>query len=814
MVVSSNGMTESRTYFCGRDDELEALMGHYARSASGKGQLVLVSGDAGIGKTRLADEFAYRAEVAGAKVVIGGCLPHALPLLPFKEIMTGLGMDLTRDPVWAGDNTSEVATIGEEWVTRYSFAVLDALKEAGKGQPLVLGLENLHWADSASLEILAFVASNLARMKVLILATYRTGEAQFDLGPLLRMLETVRAMKSEGSIHELPLVPLCVADLQPALEGYMGGSIDHELLNRIAEESEGNPLFALEIMKLLIVRGEVFRRGGLWMVADTRDLGLPSTVRGIISDRLGHLTAEERRVLECAAVLGPRFKSDRLGQLADLDQNRLSDQLVRHQEVNGLIEVDGAGFRFTHDKIRAVVYDAIPDHIRQQLHRKAAAIIETMPHDEASVVDLARHYVSAGMTKEAIDYSLAAGKLYLSRDAFVEAEPLLEKVVEWTGTKGTSDHHWGIATECLADVRRCQSRMEDASGLFSKLLEIEQDPTTRARLLRKKAACWVAEKLGKGDNSEAKSLLDQALSLEDADRKEIAQALIAKGEIQANDGTLAVAWETSVMAERICREIGDDYSIMKALDLSVYINLSTGDVRAAIGPAKEGVALACKWGSPRDRLSSYSSMAQVMMHIGDWNESIAWYRKCVAIAERFRDYSSLAYTQLSMANVCLYSREFKKVFEDATKCYGNASKIGSEFLMSRSMAIMALADVHLGKLDKAMEEAREALAHDANMNWRGPPRCGVLNLMRAEIACAEGEWEVAEPLYRQSLAEWQDNAYSAQHKAFELREFGEMLLKRGQEAEGVRNLEEAVRLYDKLGDESDLAVAREMIGPR
>jgi tetratricopeptide (TPR) repeat protein len=353
--------------------------------------------------------------------------------------------------------------------------------------------------------------------------------------------------------------------------------------------------------------------------------------------------------------------------------------------------------------------------------------------------------------------------------------------------------------------------LEDASGLFSKLLEIEQNPTARARLLKKKAACWVAEKLGKGDNSEAKSLLDQALSLEDADRKEIAQALIAKGEIQINDGNLAAAWETCAMAERICREIGDDYSTMKVLDLSVFINLSTGEVKAAIGPAKECMALASKHGSPRDRLSSYSSMSQVMMHIGDWKESIAWCDKCVEVAERFRDYGSLAWTHLSMANVYLYSREYNKAFEDAIKCYGFASKIGSDFLMSRSMAQMAMSDVHLGKLDKAMEEARTALAHDANMNWRGPPRCGVINLMKAEIACAGGEWEVAEPLYRQSLAEWKENAYSAQHKAFELRQFGEILLKNGKREEGVRILEEAIHLYAKLGDDSDMAIARELM---
>jgi len=111
---------------------------------------------------------------------------------------------------------------------------------------------------------------------------------------------------------------------------------------------------------------------------------------------------------------------------------------------------------------------------------------------------------------------------------------------------------------------------------------------------------------------------------------------------------------------------------------------------------------------------------------------------------------------------------------------------------------------------RTAELGPDAILEDSKLKWKGPPRCGMMNLLRAELASRDGDWDVAEKLYRESLSNWQDNAYSVQHKAFELREFGTILIDKGRIEDAVKALNEAIILYDRLGDSTDLEVTKEL----
>jgi predicted ATPase len=287
--------------FVGRVEELQALESAGGRAADGEPAVVLVGGEAGVGKTRLVAELAARGAADGTRVLAGGCVPvgdGALPYAPIVEalraLLAELGAAAVRELV--GPSWPELARLlpalgepdrssppGQAAQARLFELVLGLLGRLGEQAPLVLVVEDVHWADRSTRDLLAFLVRNLRRERVLLVVTYRSDDpGQQRLGPWLADLDR------GGPVQRLELPRLDRAQTAAQLTGILGAAPADDLVDGVFVRSEGNPFFSEELLAAV--------RSGSWQ--------LPATLRDLLRGRVDALSEPARQVLAVVAVAG------------------------------------------------------------------------------------------------------------------------------------------------------------------------------------------------------------------------------------------------------------------------------------------------------------------------------------------------------------------------------------------------------------------------------------------------------------------------------------------------------------------------------
>lgn len=372
----------------GRRDHLDALDAHYRSASGGRGCIVLVTGEPGIGKSRLVREFAAELDRSrGAEVVTGRCYDHRTPAPfgPFQDVLQELigrhGPEAVRGR--AGAHAADLARLAPElgdappaageppYERRRIFeGIRRVLGAAAPGRCSVAVLEDLHWSDPATLDLLQYLARAVEDSAVLVLATCRTAGDRPPalLAPLLEQLRRARRH------HELRLAPLRPDELSQMLEGIAGDRVPPHVGEAIHERSQGNPFFAEEIFRSVLGNAPP----GRWLRharagAPVRPAGLPASIRSGILARVDALDGPTREVLRDAAVIGRRFDFDLLQRLSGRTEARLLRALERLVELDFLVE-DPAGppdrYAFRHALIQEAVYGALLARDRGRRHRE------------------------------------------------------------------------------------------------------------------------------------------------------------------------------------------------------------------------------------------------------------------------------------------------------------------------------------------------------------------------------------------------------------------------------------------------------------
>ncbi len=417
--------------FVGREAELAALTRLLDRAALGRGGLALIVGDAGIGKTRLLAEFAARAETAGWLVLRGAAYEaDGTPYLPLVEALGAYvrtcPADLLRGQL--GGYATDLARMLPDLPRRFPDLVPGALppeqaryrlfegltafagsvaRAASRG--LVLLLDDLHWADAASVQALLHLARRLAGLPVLVVAACRPPDAT-GAGPLTDLLAALRREQLAERLDLAPLVPEAVAALVEELSGRPPAAAVTAALH---QETNGNPFYLEELVRQLQAEGrdlanpEAMAAG--WQV--------PAGVRDVLAARLARLSPDANRLLQAAAVLGERVRFDVLGDAAGIAPVALLDA-VEEATASGILREEPEGYRFSHALLRQAVRDGLSLPRRQQLHLRAAAAIERLyARDLAPQLPaLAQHYRLAGpaVAAQALRYARQAADAALA----------------------------------------------------------------------------------------------------------------------------------------------------------------------------------------------------------------------------------------------------------------------------------------------------------------------------------------------------------------------------------------------------------------
>src|SRR5487761_393470 len=425
----------------GRESEISLLEDALLATLRGDGGVVIVGGEAGMGKTRLVADLVMRARRRGCAVVSGVCSEAelSLPYLPFLE---AIGNYLAREDVAAlrerlGPASDDPAQLfpqmgrpqlaegeAQQAKLRLFESILLLLRDAARSSALLVVLEDLHWADPASRELLDYATRRLRSTNVMILATYRTDEMHRKHA----LLPTIEGWRRSGQVQMVELKALQadgVADIVCAI--FEESVISDEFRDFLYERSEGNPFVVEEMLRDALDRGDIFHTAQGWDRKELSELRIPRTVRDTILHRLERLSLAEIAVLSAAAVVGRSFDLATLAEVTGVDQTAVLSAIetgVTYQ----LLEEDRTNYgryQFRHALTREAVYEDMVVPRRQQLHARVAAVLSTRPDRKS--IDLAHHLLLAGKFDEAVGMCVAAADDALKGRAYRDAAALLER---------------------------------------------------------------------------------------------------------------------------------------------------------------------------------------------------------------------------------------------------------------------------------------------------------------------------------------------------------------------------------------------------
>ena len=464
--------------FVGRKDELAALTAGLDDAFAGHGRLFLISGEPGIGKSRLAEELGGRARERGAAVLVGRCWEAggAPPFWPWVQVIRArlrerdaevLRMELGRGAPDVAQIVPELRDLfpdipavpsTESDAARFRLfdAVASFLRASSREQPLVLALDDVHAADDPSLLLLRFVAGQLADARVLVLSAYR----DVDPTPSDPLGSTLAELVREPVTTSLPLRGLGEADIAGLIEVTTDQKPSARFVEALHAGTEGNPLFVGEIVRLLATED---RLGDA-----AESLVIPPSVSEVITRRLTRLSPECRHGLELASVLGRGFDVDVLERLRAADPDSLA-ALIEEAVGQRLLSDAPAASRqrkFSHVLVRDALYDGLEPDVRRELHLRALAVLEEVCADDPGpqLAALAQHAFAGGDAEAGIGYAQAAGDRALGLLAYEEAARLYG-----TGLAAVTDE--GTRSDLLLALGRALQRSGEAERAKQAFLE-------------------------------------------------------------------------------------------------------------------------------------------------------------------------------------------------------------------------------------------------------------------------------------------------------------------------------------------------------
>ena len=853
------------TRFVGRTEEFNTLLRALEDANSGLGRVVSVVGDAGVGKSRLLYEFRTTLADDSIRYVQGRCQAHGslTPFLPFIECVKAmLGMARSQQSQEHDHVVERTRSLdselgiyipvllhllsiesdefplpdylaGEDLRAAVTEALVSLFTLGSRGQPLVLLLEDWHWSDGGSSDVLSQLSEMVSAYPLLLVVTARP-ELGSERTPL------------RGQIH-LDLAPLAPKSALEVMRASLGGArVPVELAERIGEKTGGNPFFIEELCHTLLETRAIVVEGGEARLAASLDrLTIPDTVQAVLKTRLDRLDPEAREVLRGASVIGRDFGLELLGHIVP-SRARLEGALNGLRAV-GLIQrttlVPEPTYRFKHALTLDVTYDSLLERQRKDRHALVGEAMETIYEgrlDEFSE-RLATHFAGAEDWDRAVRYGFAAAERAASLWRIEEAVGMLERTHEWVKRRGGAD------SECRATLVRLLleeerhletlGRRDRQQAVVDELLTlVPKEPTVeRATVLVRQGelftllgrhdaaqeafatAIEVAEACqaddertmalrGMGHRFWRLGMYDEAVGplteVVEHDRlgappKVLLQDLINLGRVRRERGDWAEAQTLGDEIRALAESTSSPGDLNYASDYIGHLLRAMGRPKEALQAFAEGTTLETKAHLPLRRSFHLLAMAALHLEMGQIDESLAAYEEAVLLARRASRADNLAHALTLQA--------------DALMTIGRATDAVPSFdeavaILSRLATDSTLADT-MGKLAKAYEA--DGQTEDASDAWRQlkeirltlADRSGALEAAEHEVRLHVGDADIARDLQGAALdmaTELGDAAAEAR-----IRNSLAILAWRDGDLEGARSQYEAAAERLRKRDERD-----------
>lgn len=755
----------------GRSREREVLLDELEAALAGRGRIVMVEGAPGIGKSRLLGELAGDAAWRGFTVLWGAC-DESSASVPYSAVRRALEPELlpvrvaqlrhAHGPVWldvaslvlpqlAGTGSPAASLHGPEQTDRLREALSRILIGLTEHAPVMLVLEDLHWADDETLGLLQLLGRQTPAGRLVVVLSFRDLQARED-ERTWAVLRTLDRDARPRRIQLAGLTPFEIVEL--AAEVLKQPDIPPALASRLHRESGGNPLFALELLRALRDRGSV--RGDGMELLDDLEIPVTSDLRSLIADRLGLVDRDTRGVLEVAAVAGEECRVEVLGRAAGLDGPTLTAALGRLLAAN-LLEQTEHGCRFAHAVTRRVVLEGVPDEARATLHRAVGQALAEFEPDRIEA--LATHFAEAGDRRTALGYRREAAARALNVHAYATAARHLTAALDLMASVPVSTDERFMTLLQLAEVldvlgersRQAQVLAElrvlaagdihreldvaqrralllGHTGQLDKATQSARDALLMARTIAPDRAAEAAVTLGNvlswsGDNVAAIEVLSEFVEQVTGEDPIATELLFVLGTALRFVQQYDLAEARLRTALEIAQRRTDDRAVTQLLGALADLHTELGHTPAALDDYTQAITLARQIGyRHREGVSlvNRGNLLQSTVHPVDARAS---YNAAEQIFTDLGNQRGVAMVQLNRA--WLHHRWFGD--DDAARTDAEAARAffaDSTNPASEALCLETLAGIHRRRghhaqaatyLDKALSGARQADEHRAEV---------------------------------------------------------------------------------------------------
>jgi adenylate cyclase len=806
-MSASKGVNLSAGFLVGRDKELATFLETFDEVIDGKGSRVLaVFGEAGVGKTRLVGEFLELYEGPGAWVLKGRCLfqERETPYRPFIDVLQehrtkSAARKVKKIKAKAGSKTSEAKKmIPEEQVKKVSIdelldkamalrdkheasdhdikeqrdfmfkGVTQTIKDMAKKDPVILFLDDLHWADTASIQLLEYIINRTKDDRVLFVVAYRSEEI-WDSSSGDKAMEVLKRVKEDKHLIEISVKPLDRASTKQMAQYFLRiQQIPDWFATKVHKETEGNPYFIEEVLKGLVEQG-LIRLGDLASVEalDVGGIGIPSSLSDAVQARVQSLGPDMVKIAQTASVIGDEFASDTLLEALapeKVSKDMLTEALDKFMMLNLIVESPSGEkgvYVFKHNIIQAVIYDSLSRGKKRMLHKDVATIIEknTKKMTPRVVYGLANHFAIGHVPEKAIVYNTMAGDKASSTYALDEAIYFYTQALDFlelaSDMKNIDDRRMVLFLK-IGDLYRFTGRWDKALELYGRLQQAAKEANDIGMM------GMAIRKMGhiqryRGNWGEAEGHLNEALALARKDKDELAQADCERG-------------------------LG-------------YIDWRIGDYEGAIKRLKDSLEISEKVGDYYIIGRTYIELGNVFSELGEFEMAEKYFKRAIGYLEGIDESLALARVYNNMGVLMARTGDMMTGLKHLTQSIELYEAIGTPFFIWRTWCNIAACCSKMGK----PKEAQRAIENAEAILKGSDDRMGMaaIQLEWGLVYLVKKDWSRSEQALSRALDGFSKMGLTAMEATVH-EEFARMYVGKADKESARDHLELAEALFKKI----------------
>jgi tetratricopeptide (TPR) repeat protein len=782
--------------FVGRKADIDRLEKAMEEAESSKGSFYLIAGEVAIGKTALANKIAEIATGREWIVMSGNCMfgEGEEPYQPFvKAIQRYIEEQVLREDLGKGavDDLSRTSLpmgfIGiapekkgqrrkakpmTDFTTerdRMFDTVSSYLVTTSKKAPVLFFLDDLHWADSATLHLLYYLIRSLGECRIILLGAYRPEEVE-GVGTKHPFNDFLHRLKREKLGRSITLSGFHKEDTAELVKAITGAELPSKVVDDIHTETVGNPFFIEEFVKKLIEQGIVVEGEGIKGPFDLDHISIPSTISGLIMGRIRELDEEEKKILEYGSVIGQEFRYDLLIESSGVDEGHAVDALEKLMDLSILDETEQAGevyYRFSNNLMYEVVYNNLSRAKRRLMHKKVGTAIEGLGAGAGVTYALAYHFQMAGEMIKALDYSIRAGETAMAMFA---------------------------SDEAMEYFRKSLDMIEKVDGVRDAIAK-------ETRLLLSMGQIATIQ----GDWRSGLRYFYEAIRLCETDSKEKAMAHREIGKIETNRTDWRIAIESLNEALRISEKIEDVKGIAEALGDLSYVHWRLGNHQKTQEFGQEALKHAEKI---RDR----RLMANILINMGnsfneillDYDKSLEFYNKARDILDHERDIDLLSRVLNNTGDIQMNIGKYDEAIENFENVLEIVVKTGD--LSSKGYAVFNIGEclVKMGKHEEAIPYLRDARKIFEKLDNRS--MISMCHVYKGIVARESERWDEAENFFKLAMRV-QEELDLMWGLGTTCLEYGKMLKARGDNKRAREMLEKSIDIFQDIDSPKNIEIA-------